>query len=125
MADNPPARPDRPHAAQLVHFRIAEQVDRLKREPAWLSGSRNAITLVKERSLRVVLTVLKKGTQLQEHQTGGPFTLQVVSGLVRVRASGSTLDMAPGAVVALERGIVHEVEALEETAFLLTLVQPL
>lgn len=123
-ADAPQARPDRPVVAPLLQFRIEEQMERLKQEHAWLSGSRNAITLIKEPNLRVVLTVLRKGTTLHEHQTGGPLTLQVLSGSVSFRAPGHALEIGPGGLVVLESAIVHEVEALEESAFLLTLVQP-
>lgn len=49
--------------------------------------------LVKEGNLRVVLTVLKKRTKLQEHRTRGPLTLQVLSGSVRFSAAGRALEM--------------------------------
>ncbi len=122
--NNPQAKHGKPVVAPLIHFRIEEQVERLKQEPAWLTGSRNAITLVKERNLRVVLVVLRKGAKLQEHQTRGPLTLQVFSGSVRFGAVGQALEVGPGALVVLESGLGHDVEALEESAFLITLLQP-
>ncbi len=72
MEKDSQARHGKPVVAPLIHFRIEEQVERLKQEPAWLAGSRNAITLVKERNLRVVLTVLRKGAKLQEHRSIRP-----------------------------------------------------
>jgi len=123
MAEESQARPDRPEAAPVVHFRIDEQVERLKKEPAWRSGSRNAITLTKEPALRVVLTVLRKGTRLEEHQARGPLTFQVLSGSVRFKAAGRSLEMGPGELLALESALGHQVEALEDSAFLLTLVE--
>ncbi|HET7854097.1 MAG TPA: cupin domain-containing protein [Candidatus Methylomirabilis sp.] len=124
MTHNPQARPDRPGVAPLLSFRIEDELARLKHEPTWLTGSRNAITLVKKGALRMVLTALRKGTKLHEHHASGSLTLQVVSGSVRFQAAERTLEMGTGEVVVLESGVKHEVEALEESAFLLTLVQP-
>jgi quercetin dioxygenase-like cupin family protein len=115
------SRAARPEAVPLAQFGIEAEVQRLKAEPVWQSGSRNAITLTKEPGLRVVLTVLRKGTRLHEHQAGGPLTLQVVSGRLGFHAAGRSLTLSPGEVVVLEGDVAHEVEAIEEAAFLLTL----
>jgi quercetin dioxygenase-like cupin family protein len=104
-------------------FRIDEEVARLKQEPAWQSGTRNAITLVKHGPLRVVLIVLRSGTTLEEHHAVGPLTLQVLSGVLRVRTLGRGVDMGRGTLLVLEAGLQHEVEALEESALLLSLLQ--
>src|SRR5438309_3854277 len=83
-----------------------------------------AITLTKEPLLRVVLTVLRKGTKLHEHRVSGPLTLHVLAGTMLFRTREGALRVRPGEVVVLESALEHEVEALEESAFLLTLVQP-
>ncbi len=122
---SPQGEHGKPTGGPLVLFRIEEQVKRLKQEPAWLSGSRNAITLVKQPALRMVLTVLKKGTRVLEHQTSASLTFQVLSGSIRFQAAGQTLELQTGGLVVLESAIAHEIEALEESAFLLTLAQSL
>ncbi len=122
MVDQWQARPDRPAVAGLFHVQIAEEVERLKQESTWRSGARNAITLTKEGPLRVVLIVLRAGAKLHEHQTGGPLMLQALSGSLRFRTRDRALEMKPGEIVALESALDHEVEALEESAVLLTLV---
>ena len=43
--------------------RLQSAVERLKQEPTWGSGDRNAITLTKEPALRLVTTVLRKGAK--------------------------------------------------------------
>jgi quercetin dioxygenase-like cupin family protein len=105
-------RSARPAAGGLVQFRFETELERLRQEPAWRAGSRNAITLVKERGLRVVLALLHAGTRLDPHHAPGPLTLQVLSGRVR---------LGPGVLVALESALEHDVEAVEESALLLTL----
>jgi quercetin dioxygenase-like cupin family protein len=41
-----------------------------------------------------------------------------------VRAQGRTFDLPAGSLLALDQGIPHDVEALEESAFLLTIAWP-
>jgi quercetin dioxygenase-like cupin family protein len=47
-----------------------------------------------------------------------------VVGRIQVRARGRTFDLGAGSLLALDRGIPHDVEALEESAFLLTIAWP-
>jgi quercetin dioxygenase-like cupin family protein len=121
MADEWQARPDRPVEVPLLHVRLAEQLERLTQEPTWRERGRNAITLTKEPGLRLVLMVLGQGTKISEHQAAGPLTLHVLSGSVIFRRHGSADTLGAGELIVLEAAIDHEVEALEESAVLLTL----
>jgi quercetin dioxygenase-like cupin family protein len=116
-------RPGTPTHAALTHFRIPDVLGRLKQESTWLAGSRDAITLVKEPSLRVVLISAKRGTKLHEHEVPGPLTLQVVRGALRLKSSVDTIDARAGSLLFLGPGLAHEIEALEESDFLLTFVE--
>lgn len=51
-------------------------------------------------------------------------TLQALSGVIRFRAGETVLELAPGQLVVLESVLSHDVEALAETALLLTLMEP-
>jgi quercetin dioxygenase-like cupin family protein len=117
------ARLDRPVAVPLLHLRLADQLDRLRQESTWRTSGRNAITLTKEPILRLVLLLLGKGTTMPEHQTPGPLTLQVLSGLVAFRAGDRAKEVGTGELIVLESAIGHEIEALEESAVLLTLAR--
>jgi quercetin dioxygenase-like cupin family protein len=121
MADEWQARPDRPVEVPLLHVRLAEHLEQLKHEPTWRERGRNAITLTKEPGLRLVLLVLGRGTKISEHQAAGPLTLHVLSGSVIFRRHGSADTLGAGELIVLEAAIDHEVEALEESAVLLTL----
>lgn len=124
MADERQARHDRPAAVPLFHLRIGEQLERLRQEPTWRQRGRNAITLIKQPALGVILMLLGPGSKMHEHQAAGPMTLQVLSGSIRFQAAGQTLTLGAGEVVILESAIQHEIEALEESACLLTMANP-
>jgi quercetin dioxygenase-like cupin family protein len=100
---------------------LTEQLERLRQESTWRTSGRNAITLTKEPGLRLVLMLLGKGTRLPEHRAAGPLTLHVLSGSVTFRAGDRAETLASGELIVLESAIAHEVEALEESACLLTL----
>ena len=121
MANEWKARLDRPVMVPLLHVGLADQLDRLKQESTWRTSRRNAITLTKEPTLRLVLLLLGKGTKMPEHQAAGPLTLHVLSGSVTFRVGDRTEEVGPGELIVLESAIGHEVEALEESACLLTL----
>jgi quercetin dioxygenase-like cupin family protein len=121
MADEWKARLDRPVTVPLLHVALADQLDRLRQESTWRTSGRNAITLTKEPTLRLVLMLLGKGTKMPEHQAAGPLTLHVLSGSVAFRAGNRTEEIGSGELIVLESAIGHEIEALEESACLLTL----
>jgi quercetin dioxygenase-like cupin family protein len=110
-------------AATYLEFDLAREVEQLHREPGWASGQ-NARTLIKYDDFRVVLTALKRGTKIPGHQTEGRISIHTVAGHIQVRAQGRTFDLAAGGLLALDRGVAHDVEALEESAFVLTIAWP-
>lgn len=117
----------RPHpqamAAPYLEFDIAREVEQLHREAGWQSGQ-NAKTLVKYDGLRIVLIALQAHSRIPEHHTEGQVSIQTVAGHIQVRAQGRSFELHPGGLLTLNRGLPHEVEAVVESAFLLTIARP-
>ena len=107
----------------FVEFDIARELQQLHREAGWNSGQ-NAKTLVKYNGLRVVLVALKTRSRIPEHHTERQISIQTVVGHIQIRAQGRTFELRAGGVLALDQGLPHDVEALEESAFLLTIAWP-
>ena len=122
-----PAAHRRPHAPPmaepLMEFDLPAEIDRLRTETTWSTGQ-NARTLVKYDDLRVVLTALQAKARMREHKTEGRISIHVLSGHIHLRAAGRTFSLRPGSLLALDQGVPHDVEALEESAFLLTIAWP-
>ncbi len=112
-----------PMAATYLEFDLAREVDGLLREPQWNTG-RNAKTLVKYDDLRVVLLALRALTRIPDHRTEGRITIQAIRGHLRVHAESRTFDLPAGGLLALDGGLVHDVEAIEDSALLLTIAWP-
>lgn len=105
----------------LLTFDLAAEAAQLRAELAYQEGDRNANTLLKEANARVVLTALRQGARLQAHQTAGWVVVQTIAGRLRLRALGDSVELPPGHLLTLEPNVAHDVEALEESVFLLTL----
>jgi quercetin dioxygenase-like cupin family protein len=111
-------------AARIAHLDLAAEIERLREEPAWHESDRNAKTLVKNPDLRVVLVVLKAGARLEQHVAAGPITIQALAGRLRVHLPEDAIDLVAGDMAPIAAEIKHDVEALESSAFLLTIAQP-
>jgi quercetin dioxygenase-like cupin family protein len=108
----------RPSAGEMLSLDIMDEAARLKAKPEWSSVNRLAVSLVKDDALNILLMVLKKGARLAEHRTKGPIAVHVLSGSVRFSAGSKYAELSSGSIAALDREVVHEVEALEESIVL-------
>ena len=93
----------------------------LKREITWRTGRRNAVTLLKQPGLRLVLVALKAGAEVASHQTDTPVVLQGIEGRVAICMDRDEHVLTAGQVLTMRSGLTHAVRAQNESAFLLTL----
>lgn len=107
----------------FVEFDLAHEMAEAEKKKPWAMG-RFAQTLVKRPDMRVVLISIEKGAELKEHHADGSISVQVLKGAVRFTAGGETRELKTGHVLTLGASIKHEVEATEDTAFLLTIAWP-
>ncbi len=119
-----PERPMHEVARSSLTFDLFAEVERLQTEESWRQGTRNAKTLVKEPDLRIVVIVLRQGGRMEEHRAPGRISIQTLTGRVRLRVRDQTIDLPAGHVLMLDPDVAHDVEALDESAFLLTIAWP-
>jgi quercetin dioxygenase-like cupin family protein len=114
---------ERPLDGPHLSFDLSAEADRLRREGPWADHGHNAITLAKYSDLRLVLTVLRAGMHMLTHEPEERLAIQVITGRLRVRTGRQRLDLATGHLMTLDRAQAHEVEAVEDAAFLLTVAR--
>ena len=117
LTDRPPLD------APLLTFDVSEMLAEIEHEPAWETGHRNAMTLLKTPSLRLVLVDLHTGAKIVVHGANRPMTVQPVRGQLRFKADDHAVTLFPGQVAAIHPGIRQELEAMDDCAFLLTLAR--
>jgi quercetin dioxygenase-like cupin family protein len=116
-------RPPGPLGSPMLAFDLNAEIERLRNEDAW-QGGRNSKTLVKHSDFRIALTVLQSKAHLHEHMAVGRISVQVVAGHIRMHMAGKIFDLPAGHLIALDRAIPHDVQVLEDSAFLLTICWP-
>jgi quercetin dioxygenase-like cupin family protein len=111
-----------PHSldAPLMAFDLVTMIAEMKAEPTWEAANRNAITLLKDHGLRIVLVVMRAGTVIPPHRAEGPITVQVLEGQLSFTAGSREVPLGPGRFLTLAAGAPHGVLAIEDAAFLLT-----
>jgi quercetin dioxygenase-like cupin family protein len=117
-------RPVQQVVGAALAFDLESFVDDLRADEGWPAGEPNSITLVNEPSLRVVLMALHAGARWNEHHVPGRVTIQTIDGHARLRLAGRVVDLRRGHLVALEGDLRHDVEAIEESAILVTVAWP-
>lgn len=127
MEDKPiaatPQRPlgSRPLNAELLLLDLPAAAGQLHQEPAWANSDRNALTLFKSDTLRLVLTALHAGATMETHTAKGIISVQVLTGRLTFSTAVQTVELGIGQLLTLQAGVPHSVTALQETTFLLTL----
>jgi len=117
------ARAPEATAGPSLTFDLAQQIRDLRQESYW-QGGRNSKTLVKYDDFRIVLTALQAKTTIHEHHAAGRISVQTVEGHLRMHAGGKEFDLPAGRVLVLDRAMPHDVVAVEDSAFLLTIAWP-
>jgi quercetin dioxygenase-like cupin family protein len=108
----------------MMAFAIAEEISKIKADqPSTNQGKRSAV-LTKNEHVSIVLAVLARGEALQEHQIEGQITVTVVQGAIRFDALNERVRLNAGGLLTLRPGIRHSVEALEDSAFVITVCAP-
>jgi quercetin dioxygenase-like cupin family protein len=119
-AQRPHPTTERPLDAPLLTFDLPALLTQIKGEDTWHKHSRNAMTLYKGQGLRVVLVAMHAGTTIPSHRADSPISLQVIEGVLKFSTDAQTVTLSQGQLLALHAGISHDVEAVEESVFLLT-----
>jgi quercetin dioxygenase-like cupin family protein len=109
----------------LLQFNLAEEDKKLRQDESWTEAAgRSSKTLVKYPDLRIVLIAMKANTRMHEHTAAARISVHTLSGHIRLHLAEKSLDLPAGHLLALDECLTHDVEALEDSAFLLTLSWP-
>lgn len=79
---------------------------------------------MKHPDLRIVLIAMKANTRMHEHTAASRISVHSLNGHVRLHLPGQVADLPAGHLLVLDRAVPHDVEAAEDSVFLLTLSWP-
>lgn len=109
----------------LLRFDLISELDQLHQDNSWKQAAgRSSKTLVKHPDLRIVLIAMKANTRMHEHTAAARISVHTLSGHIRLHLPEQMVELPSGHLLALDECVPHDVEAAEDSAFLLTLSWP-
>jgi quercetin dioxygenase-like cupin family protein len=106
----------------IFQCNLLEEIQTLHKEESWLKETGpSSKTLVKHSDMRVVLIAMNKNMIMREHKASARISIQTLVGHIRLKLADHTVDLPTGHLLALDPCVAHDVEAGEDSAFLLTL----
>ncbi len=108
---------------KLAQFDLLKEIAESEQKKPWQSGH-NARTLFKKHDFRIVLITMEAAARMKEHHADGTISIQCLKGHVRVSVHGKSHDVRVGNLFTLAASIRHDVEAIDDSAFLLTISWP-
>ena len=108
---------------KMAQFDLAKEIAESEQKKPWQSGH-NAKTLFKKHDFRIVLVTMEAAAQMKEHHADGTSSIQVLKGRVRFNVAGKQHELGVGSLFTLAASIRHDVAAVEDSAFLLTISWP-
>ena len=111
-------------ASPLLTFNLEAEMKLLRQQEHWLKDGRISETLVKYSDFRIVLILMRAGTLMQEHKADARISIHGLSGRLLVKLHEKTVELSAGSLLVLEKCLPHDVSAVEDSAFLLSISWP-
>jgi quercetin dioxygenase-like cupin family protein len=112
-------------AGTVLQFNLNHELKQLRSKDSWQRNTgRSSKTLAKYPDLHIVLILMKSKTRMNEHHVDGRISIQLLKGRIRLHSLNQDREILTGDLVAMEYGILHHIEAMEESAFLITISWP-
>jgi len=112
--------PELAQSVLLIDFE--QELEQLRQADSWQRETgRSSKTLAKYPDFRIVLILMKSGTRMEQHRAEGRISIQQIKGQLRIHLADRNVNMSTGHLLVLDCGVLHDVEAREESALLLTI----
>jgi quercetin dioxygenase-like cupin family protein len=108
---------------KIARFDLPKEIEESEQKKPWPAGIHSR-TLFKKHDLRIVLISMQNAAHMKEHHADGTLSIQVLKGHIRVTIHGKPHDLHTGNLFTLAGSIRHDVEAIDASAFLLTISWP-
>lgn len=107
----------------FASFDLTKEIADSQSKKPWTAGH-FAKTLFKKADFRTVLIAMEPGSRMKEHHADGTISVHVLKGEIRFTVQGKVHTLPEGSLMTLSASIPHEVEAVKDSAFLLTISWP-
>lgn len=106
----------------LLQPNLPAEIENLRLADSWQRGTgRSSKTLLNSPACGILLIAMKQNTETKEHRVDGRITIHTLVGHIRLRLPDQIVELPAGHLLMLDRGIAHDVQAVDESVFLLTM----
>lgn len=109
--------------ARPAELDVAVELEELRNSTERESGVARKV-LISYPDLQITLRHMRANSRIPEHYNPWRVSVQTVFGHIQMHADGKLFDLPAGKILVLDRYVVHDVEALAESAFLLIAASP-
>ncbi len=114
---------DRALDAGVLLIDLPSFCEQIKKEKTWKENDRNSIAVFKTDKMRIVLVAMHKDAEMHTKHPENILSLQVIEGTIKLSTKQKSVEITKGQLLALHEQVDYSLHALEETAFLLTIVE--
>lgn len=107
----------------VAEFNLRQELEELQQKKPWPSGIQSKL-LFKKHDFRCLLIAMEPSAIMKEHHADGTISVQVLQGRIRFNTQGKQHELAAGSLLGLGASIKHDITAIEDSAFLLTISWP-
>ena len=93
----------------------------LRSAAAYKLDGHTARTLVREVPMRVVFVVIRAGAKIAQHHSENTASIHVLTGHIRLQLPDHAVDLPAGRLLVIPPKLAHDVEAVSDSAFVITL----
>ena len=104
----------------LARFKLSDQLERLRVEAGLAPHGRSSSTVTLESGAKFVLMAFRAGAELKRHFVPGAISIVLLEGRVMFTAQEQQVVLEPHDLLTLSPRVPHAVNALEDSAVLLT-----
>ena len=111
---------DRAPEAPLHKINLSSFLKQLKKDKSWKDNDRNALTILKTSSMRIVLYAIRKNAEMIKQKKDGRITVQVLEGKMVFNTGDESVKLRSGQMLVLDESAAYSLVASKKSFFLLT-----
>ncbi|MCX6254061.1 MAG: hypothetical protein NTV31_06230 [Bacteroidia bacterium] len=108
--------------SSLLSFDLSALIKNMKQSYSWGKGELNALILLKSPDKQIILIAMHEGTEIKSFQSNDSITFQIIDGELRFHTRKDSVTLNKGQLLTLRENIKYSLTTLEETVFLLTIL---
>lgn len=109
-------------ATEATSFSNPALIEWLRSDKIFQKEGKIARTVVRSQDLTIVITLLKQGNSLHEHKAPGPINVTVLQGELEFQVNNDDrVNLKALDTIAVPAGTLHAVQALTDSAFMITI----